>query len=181
MNRMALKPGPESQPVEVLLERSGDSRGGQFPGDGFVVHVGDRRYEVEVHAPAPGRGWLHISRRIVPYHVVHRGADIEVWLDGRRFVLQKVRRASVRAAAPAAPMVDLRAPMPGTVLRLLVQAGDNVAQHQALVVLESMKMELTLSSAAAAKVAELLCREGELVQMGQALIRFENAETATEG
>lgn len=173
MSSLQLQSASREQSIDVRIERLGG-----LDGAGLVIHVGPRRHELEAFTHGPGSGWLHIGGRVVVYHVAHRGPDIEVWMDGRRYRLQKARRAPSRSGAPAPPATDLRAPMPGTVLRILVKPGDAVAAHQALVVLESMKMELTLSAASTATVAEVLCREGELVQMGQVLIRFEETAAA---
>ncbi|KAB2945072.1 MAG: acetyl-CoA carboxylase biotin carboxyl carrier protein subunit, partial [Phycisphaerae bacterium] len=48
--------------------------------------------------------------------------------------------------------VEVKAPMPGTILKILVKPGDVVTAHQPLVVMESMKMEMTLSASGAGRV-----------------------------
>ncbi|MCC7294157.1 MAG: hypothetical protein IT449_19010 [Phycisphaerales bacterium] len=145
----------------------------------YQVHLNTgASHEVELHARGPGEGWLHLHGRVVPYYVVHRPSEVEVWIDGRRHVLEKVLAGTRRGAGHAAASPDIKAPMPGTVLKLLVSPGDDVKQHQPLVIMESMKMELTLSANGEGRVAEVRCREGELVPMGEILVRFE--ESATE-
>jgi propionyl-CoA carboxylase alpha chain len=61
-------------------------------------------------------------------------------------------------------------PMPGQVLKLLVEAGQAVAQGQALLILEAMKMEHTLRAAVAGVVAAILVKPGEVVAPGQVLV-----------
>ncbi len=65
------------------------------------------------------------------------------------------------------------APMPGTVLRLLVEEGDAVMPRQPLIVLEAMKMETPLPSPYAARVSAVEVTEGEQVDSGTVLIRLE--------
>jgi acetyl/propionyl-CoA carboxylase alpha subunit len=65
------------------------------------------------------------------------------------------------------------APMPGTVIKLLVGAGDTVRARQPLVVLEAMKMETPLTSPYAATVRAVHVAEGDRVAGGALLIELE--------
>ena len=66
----------------------------------------------------------------------------------------------------------LSAPMPATVLKVLVEAGATVKKGETLLILEAMKMELPLRSAADATVRAVHCREGELVQPQTVLVEL---------
>ncbi|MEY2521568.1 MAG: hypothetical protein QOJ66_133 [Ilumatobacteraceae bacterium] len=65
------------------------------------------------------------------------------------------------------------APMPGCVIRILVEIGDVVEAGQALVVLEAMKMEHTLSSPHDGFVSLLHAKEGDQVERGAVLVSVE--------
>jgi biotin carboxyl carrier protein len=65
------------------------------------------------------------------------------------------------------------APMPGTVIRVLVAEGDRVEARQPLVVLEAMKMETPLASPYEAVVRRLHVAEGDLVAGGALLVELE--------
>jgi pyruvate carboxylase subunit B len=67
----------------------------------------------------------------------------------------------------------LKAPMPGLVVRVEVQPGDQVAAGAPLVVLEAMKMENELKAAAPGKVKSVRVAPGEAVEKGQVLVEFE--------
>ena len=56
---------------------------------------------------------------------------------------------------------------------VLVQAGDTVQAGQTLVVVESMKMEVSVQAPSAGRVARLLCAEGQTVGAGQPLVLME--------
>lgn len=66
----------------------------------------------------------------------------------------------------------LNAPMPGLVVRILVQAGQSVAAGTSLVVLEAMKMENELKAASTGTVEEILVAERQTVERGQPLVRL---------
>lgn len=66
------------------------------------------------------------------------------------------------------------APMPGKVLSVHVQVGDQVAAGQPLVIMEAMKMEHTLTAPGASVVVELRCSVGDQVDNGQILVVLED-------
>ena len=80
------------------------------------------------------------------------------------------------AAADRGPIQEqssVTAPMPGTVIKVLVSAGDRVAARQPLVVLEAMKMETPLVSPYDASVRAVHVAEGERVAGGTLLVELE--------
>ncbi|GAB7362886.1 hypothetical protein MBLNU230_g3188t1 [Neophaeotheca triangularis] len=69
------------------------------------------------------------------------------------------------------------APMPCKVLRVEVEAGQGVKKNQALVVVESMKMETVIRAPADAKVRRVVHGVGEMVRAGVGLVEFEEGES----
>ena len=67
----------------------------------------------------------------------------------------------------------LKAPMPGLVVRVQVQPGEQVAAGAPLVVLEAMKMENELKAGAPGVVKSVRVAAGEAVEKGQVLVEFE--------
>ncbi len=72
----------------------------------------------------------------------------------------------------------VEAGVPGNVWSIGVQPGDEVAADQTLVVLESMKMEIEVRAPVAARVHEVHCAPGKMVQAGQALVTLVPVEAA---
>jgi 3-methylcrotonyl-CoA carboxylase alpha subunit len=68
---------------------------------------------------------------------------------------------------------NLTAPMPGTIIDVLVSQGDVVEEGQALIVMEAMKMEHTIKAHKKSTVSEVLYQVGDLVDDGAELISFE--------
>jgi len=66
--------------------------------------------------------------------------------------------------------VDVTAHITGTVWKILVQVGDDVQEEQAVVILESMKMEMPVESPASGKVAAIAVAEGQAVEEGDVLL-----------
>jgi acetyl-CoA/propionyl-CoA carboxylase biotin carboxyl carrier protein len=64
---------------------------------------------------------------------------------------------------------DIVAPMQGTILKVLVEAGDAVTAGQSLIVLEAMKMETSIAAPAAGTVAKVEVAPGDSVAAGQSL------------
>ncbi|MQA29211.1 MAG: hypothetical protein GEU82_05135 [Luteitalea sp.] len=76
-----------------------------------------------------------------------------------------------RASGPGGPQ-SLRAPMPATVLEVLVAPGAVVKQGDTVLILEAMKMELPVRAPADGTVVAVHCREQELVQPDTVLVEL---------
>ncbi len=83
----------------------------------------------------------------------------------------KVSPALAGAASSGTVALSPVAPMPGAVRQVLVKKGDKVTKGQALVMLEAMKLQLTLSAGSDGKVEAVLVKEGEMVAEGAELVR----------
>ncbi len=67
---------------------------------------------------------------------------------------------------------DLKAPMPGLVLNILVKPGDTVKKNDPVLVLEAMKMENVIKAPGDAVVKAIAAEKGKPVEKGQILISF---------
>lgn len=67
---------------------------------------------------------------------------------------------------------DLKAPMPGLVLKVLVKEGDEIKKGDNLLVLEAMKMENIIKASADAKVKAIKVKATDKVEKNQLLIAF---------
>ncbi len=68
---------------------------------------------------------------------------------------------------------DLKAPMPGLVLDILVKEGDKINKGDTLIVLEAMKMENALKAVADATVKKISIKKGTTVDKNQVLVQLE--------
>jgi biotin carboxyl carrier protein len=90
-------------------------------------------------------------------------------LDDRARTIRGLSGASTRPARPA----HLVAPMPGLVVRVSVNEGDQVRAGQGLVVMEAMKMENELRATASSVVKRVLVSAGSVVEKGAMLLEME--------
>ncbi|MDQ3962666.1 MAG: biotin/lipoyl-binding protein, partial [Actinomycetota bacterium] len=81
--------------------------------------------------------------------------------------------ASASAAVQAASSGELVAPMHGTILKVLVTAGQEVAAGDAVAVLEAMKMETTIAAPAPGTVATVTVAPGQVAEAGQVIATIE--------
>ena len=108
-----------------------------------------------------------------------KGADEDVLLAaGRPVRLWHPSMAKSAAAAvhgSAAATGDVVAPMQGTILKVLVEPGGSVAAGDGVLVLETMKMETTITAPRAGVVASVQVTPGDTVAVGQTLALIEEA------
>lgn len=114
--------------------------------------------------------------RRLPVRVAKLGENrYQVWLAGQTFNVETAPAGPRRAGGPAGGSSgnQLKATMPGTILQVKVKVGDAVEVGQPLIVMESMKMELTLESPGTGTVAEIPASPGQLVEVGALLLRLQ--------
>ena len=140
------------------------------------AEVDGRAYELEVRETEAGALLLLVGGRVYECRaerVDARGEEWTVDVGGRRFEVSLVDPRRLRAAAAggaqAAGRAAVKSSMPGKVVRVLVAQGDEVAEGDALVVVEAMKMQNELKSPKAGTVVELKAREGATVNAGDVL------------
>ncbi|MBI5419332.1 MAG: acetyl-CoA carboxylase biotin carboxyl carrier protein subunit [Deltaproteobacteria bacterium] len=109
--------------------------------------------------------------------VQKRDDEYEVLIAGdcHKFsLMNEQRKALMRSAGKgAAGKAMVASPMPGKVVKLLVEVGEEVKTDQGVIVVEAMKMENELKSAVTGKVKEIFVKEGEVVESGAKLLLVE--------
>ena len=147
-------------------------------GGRVFAEVGGRRYEVEARALGAGEYLLIHEGRVYGCRVgAQPGGAAEVTVGARAYGVRlrdpKHLRGSGSAGAHDAGRAQIKAPMPGKVVRVLVGAGQSVAAGQGVVVVEAMKMQNELKSPKAGTVAELRAEAGATVNAGDVLAVIE--------
>jgi biotin carboxyl carrier protein len=164
----------------------------------YVVRIGDTELEVVLDGDEARVDGETFAARIAdvegtPVRMLTVGDEVHrivvrpagsrgrytIWVDGFRHDVEAldertraIRELAGAAAGPVGP-APLVAPMPGMIVRVTVQAGDQVLPGQGLVVMEAMKMENELRASSAARVKSVLAQPGSAVEKGALLIELE--------
>jgi 3-methylcrotonyl-CoA carboxylase alpha subunit len=125
---------------------------------------------------AGARMTLRLDDATLPASILDLSDRIIAIVDGVSHSFDIVDPLAPPSAANAAGGRTV-APIPGRIASVLVAPGDAVKRAQPLVVMEAMKMELTLSATADGVVAEVRCRVGDMVEDGWELVTFTDAES----
>jgi biotin carboxyl carrier protein len=131
-----------------------------------VTRIADGMYRVEVDG------------RLELVYIAGPTADRWVFWAGHVFRADfnepraSMRSRPGRSSAGQSP-AGIAAPMPATVIKVLVAPGHAVRRGETVVVVEAMKMELPLKALGDGVVKAVRCREGELVQADVVLVELE--------
>jgi biotin carboxyl carrier protein len=162
---------------KVRVELGGTLGGGVVAGV-MECLVDGRAVSVDVRLLEPGVMSLLITSAEAQgrqYRCVLDGDGVVI--DGRRygFAVEDPRSLQGRRGAGAGTEGPrpVKAPMPGRVVRVLVEAGDEVEEGQGVVVIEAMKMQNELKSPKAGRVIRVGAAVGDTVGSGDVLVVVE--------
>ena len=152
---------------EVEVEPLGEGR--------YRVTVDGSPLEVEAAALGDGRVRIVAGGAATLAEVTAAGTRRFVRLGNFDFVLD--RETSARRRGASVRHAALEAPMPGTVSRVMVEAGQQVSKGQPMLAVEAMKMEHLIRAPHDGTVAEVHAKAGEMVAPGRALVAMKSDET----
>jgi biotin carboxyl carrier protein len=158
----------QGQNVEIELNRK--------PKGIIEAEIGGRRYTLQGKAVEPGVYWLTQDNRSLEIGVSQTADGYMVSVLEHRIPVEilDTRNALRRAAQLGqAGVAQIRAPMPGKVIKLLVTEGAEVEPNQGIVVLEAMKMQNEIKSPKKGVVRKLGVVEGAAVNSNDLLATVE--------
>jgi biotin carboxyl carrier protein len=143
------------------------------------VRIGDETFEADALVAASGATSTRVDGRVLDLWMEGTPPDVGVIALGKRFYA-KVESERMRALAAAAGGSRagkgdglVTSPMPGRVLKILVQEGDTVTIGTPLIVIEAMKMENELFAEHDGKVVKVFVTPGTNVEGGAKLIEIQ--------
>ena len=152
--------GDDSHPVRV-----------HFAAQGLRLSVHGNEHAFAGTPLGAGSLSIRLDDRIFEARALRDGGDWHVFAGG------DYRRLTLKEALPkedeAARSGSLAAPMPGRIVQVMSQPGDAVKKGQALLILEAMKMEHTITAPADGVVKEVHFAAGEQVLEGAELVTLE--------
>ncbi len=105
--------------------------------------------------------------------------NVYVFIDGEQFTIQKVDESLEVETINDTTNKDieiLKPPMPGSIVKILVETGQEVDEGTAILVLEAMKMEMTLYSSIKGIITEINVVPGEQVDAEKTLVLIKRKE-----
>ena len=162
----------------------------------YYSRVGQNEYEVEI---IDGKVFIDgeavevdLRQSGAPelYSLLYNGRSFEMLIEAERFAYgvtmrgerfevqvedERTRRLNVGRKMVSIPEGELpiRAPIPGLVVRVLVEVGQSVTDEQPLILLEAMKMENEIRSIRSGVVKQISCTAGQRVEQNAVLIVLE--------
>ena len=117
-------------------------------------------------------GWNGLSIQAL---VTPQDQGYMVSIGGNRIPVEFLESAkkSRRHGGASDGLIEVRAPMPGKIVRILCAMDDRVEAHQGIVVMEAMKMQNEIRSPKAGRVVQLNVKEGDAVKLGDLIAQVE--------
>jgi len=132
--------------------------------------IGEHKYHAIINNQSLTVELVNIDETGKQMSIVVNGVKYQVALQNQFDALLKQLGMDKLAAGK---VNNLKAPMPGLVLRMNVKVGDTVKKGDALLVLEAMKMENVIKAAGDGVVKKITATEKTAVEKGAVLIEFE--------
>jgi len=144
-------------------------------GAGGRIWIGDAPHEATITGDQGGERIVVVDGISHRVWVAQHGETAWVHAFGRAWEINlpdPVKQASGRHDESDSAL----APMPGTVVEVLVQPGDQVTRGQVLLVIESMKMQTSITAGRDGTVAEVPAAQGQSFDRGALLARLQAGE-----
>jgi 3-methylcrotonyl-CoA carboxylase alpha subunit len=165
----------------VTLEFGGERQTSCLQGSGrsWVFHTGENRLDFEFITLGDDQYRLVSADRSFVFSGFVDASSVTLFMDGQThlFVKPDPLAAGSESGASSGKIVS---PMPGTVRLVRVKAGAKVAKGDALLIIEAMKMEMTLSAPFAGRVNAIHVAEGDQISESTVLVSM-SAEGAPGG
>lgn len=138
---------------------------------GVLVTVDGTAFALAVEEVAPGAFVLREGERAEPFHCVRDGDTIHLFWRGTPYRLVEEREGG--RAAHRHAQGGLEAPMPGKVIKVSVEPGQEVAKGAEILVIEAMKMENAVRAPRDGRVKSVAAQVGDMVSPGVVLVELE--------
>jgi glutaconyl-CoA/methylmalonyl-CoA decarboxylase subunit gamma len=146
------------------------------PGGGFDVRVDDRRVDADVVELANALS-VRIGHRVIDLTVEGKPPTLGVVASGHRAYVEveseRQKAASAARGARGGGAQDaVISPMPGRIVKILVEPGQEVASGDPVIVVEAMKMENELRAPRDGTIGKILVAVGDRVEGSTMLIEL---------
>jgi biotin carboxyl carrier protein len=157
----------------VLTARDGSQNTFKVEGSASSWRVNGNQHSIDATSPALGVLSLIINGKSHEVLTTNVAGESVIEVDGERFTVEVRDPRSLKSRRGAGAGKEgpkkLVAPMPGKVIRIIAQAGEEVEAGVGVIVIEAMKMQNELKSPKSGKVTKIAVKEGDTVNPGDTL------------
>ena len=159
----------------------GELRVERFEDDGFKVWQGAEQRFVHVLRQTQDTMHVQIGSQVLHARIIKAGPSLHLFCAGRHAVARLIKTEDALESSDSADQGSLATPLPGTVVAVHVKIGDVVTRGMALVTVEAMKMEHTLTAPRDGTIARVAYAVAERVSEGAVLIEMSEGVSAGGG
>ena len=161
----------DAQQQEIEIKRDGEI---------VFAEIAGRKYELEASEPEPNVYLLKSEGEVYEIFVSPNemvGESLKVKTRTQNFEIDLIDPKRLRGVGggtgDADGIAEIKTAMPGKVVRVLVEVGDEVQKGEGIIVVEAMKMQNEMKSPKDGIVKDIRFNEGETVNAGDILIIIE--------
>ena len=169
----------KSNPVEANIENIRENQ--------YLLNIGDDYFSIEFWKASRKSGFIRNvqTNETIPFYFTIQSDEsndiVHLWIRGRIYKFTSLKSDTFSEVLRKAKSThifseEVRSPMPGTILKIAVEIGQNVKANEPIIIMESMKMEMTVSAPADSIVENVFCTAGQLVEMNSVLVKLKQVE-----
>jgi len=165
---------------EFIVSLNGKKNQLNFLSDSKVIYNGEE-LEFEIFETVNNVYLLRIAEKIYNFTCAHKNNEnVILFSQSEKFEITVRTSLQEKASEILAQKVsshhrlEVKAPMPGMILKLKKKKGDEVDHGEAVMILEAMKMENEIRAVNKGKIEDIYVKEGAAVEKGAVLFSVEN-------
>lgn len=138
--------------------------------DDIEVSLGKKKYHVSAEFLSADEVILNIDGKIHNVIINSNSTFYSVYVNGKVFKIEKKSAVQILGKKSEKKRKrDIKTSMPGRIVKVFLKEGDDVAEGQAVLILEAMKMQNEIKSPQPGKITKIEPKAGEYVESGSLL------------
>ena len=165
---------------ELIVSLNGNKNKLKFLSDTTLIYNG-KLLDFEIIEQANSIFYLRIAKKLYNFTCVQNNSDVIVlFANGEKFellvrtLLQEKASELLSQKIGSQKHIEVKAPMPGLILKMKKRKGQQVSHGEAVMILEAMKMENEIRSSTDGILKNVFVKEGDKVEKGANLFSIEN-------
>jgi len=149
----------------------------------YNVTIDSKEFIVDAHKTTSSVFSFIVDGKSYEADVTETADVIELLINGLQYkmeIIEEKKKRLMRVVHKTASdgKEEIKAPMPGKVVKILKKAGDEVKAGEGVIVVEAMKMENELKASVSGMLKNVYVEEGQAVEAGLKLVEIEQIKTS---